>query len=169
MKRFQTFFLALWAVALFLFVAFNWQLVRRVIEIDYLFMEFEVQLLLWFTVAAFAVPLVMRLLSATENSGNRKRSEKELYLAKANAYDGLSGEFTRLGEQLRVNLEGQLKNLLDSQAASAAAVASAAADAAEKALPAPEPGEKALPAPEPAEADPEEVEKKPAKRKGRRR
>lgn len=152
MKRFQTFFLALWAVALFLFVAFNWQLVRRVVEIDYLFMEFEVQLLLWFTAAAFAVPLVMRLLSATENSGNRKRSEKELYLAKANAYDGLSGEFTRLGEQLRVNLEGQLKTLLDARTA-----------------PTPEPGEKALPAPEPAEADPEEAEKKPAKRKGRRR
>lgn len=156
MKRFQTFFLALWAVALFLFVAFNWQLVQRGFEIDYLFMEFEVQLLLWFTVAAFAVPLVIRLLSATENSGNRKRSEKELYLAKANAYDGLSGEFTRLGEQLRVNLEGQFKTLLDARAAPTPE-------------PAAEPGEKALPAPEPAEADPEEAEKKPAKRKGRRR
>lgn len=111
MRRLQNLVLVLWAVALLLFVAFNWELSLRLVEVRYLFVQVEVHLLLWLLLGAFAVPLLLRILGATETTTTRRRSEKELHVVKARAYDGLSGEFSRLGEQLQERLEGYVKNL----------------------------------------------------------
>ena len=110
MNRLQNLILIFWGLALLLFVAFNWSLINRVVDFSYLFMDFHGKILLWLSLLGFAVPLALRLMGSVTLRTTQRKTEKEISSIKSKAFDGLSTEFTRLGEKL----EGQLNNQLQS-------------------------------------------------------
>jgi len=113
MNRIQNLIVVVWALALLLFVAFNWSLINRVVDISYLFMDFQVKVLLWLSFLGLAVPVSLRLIAAFFARTSQRRSEKELTSVKSKAYDGLTSEFDRLGEKLSEKLENQIKDRID--------------------------------------------------------
>ncbi|MCZ6843087.1 MAG: hypothetical protein O7G32_09685 [SAR324 cluster bacterium] len=112
MNRFQTLLLAIWAVLLTLFVAFNWQLMGTEVMVAYLFMEFNIRLYMWLVVVAFGVPVLLRLLSGLDTRTRKKRSDRELHLIKSKAFDGLTGEFDKMLRQLQDQLDGRIRSML---------------------------------------------------------
>ena len=120
MNRLQNLIVIIWGLALLLFIAFNWDLVNRDVDISFLFMDFQVSsLLMWLALPAFLVPLVLRLISSAMQTTIVRRTEKEISSIKSKAYDGLSSEFTRLGEKLEGQLNSQLKSIRAAQATAA--------------------------------------------------
>ena len=115
MNRLQNLILTLWGVALLLFIAFNWSLINRVVDITYLFMDFQVRVLMWLSVLGFGVPLALRLMGSFSLRTTQRKTEKEISAIKSKAYDGLSSEFTRLGEKLEGQLNNQLQSIAKAQ------------------------------------------------------
>ena len=125
MSRLQNLIMVLWGLALVLFIAFNWSLVNRVVDVSYLFMDFQVKILLWLSLLGFAVPLSFRILTSLFTRNVQRKSEKEITSIKSKAYDGLTGEFDRLGEKLESRINDRLASMM---ASSAAASQSASAE-----------------------------------------
>ena len=113
MNRLQNIILIVWALLLALFVAFNWQLVNRIVDIEFLWMSFQIQLLLWLILLGFALPLALRLINGMNTHTTQRKKEKEISSIKSKAFDGLSGEFEKLGERLQDKLIGRIHNLYD--------------------------------------------------------
>ena len=115
MNRLQNLILILWGLALLLFIAFNWSLVNRVVDINYMFIDLQIKLLLWLALLGFAVPLGLRIISSLTLRTTQRRTEKEISSIKSKAYDGLTTEFSRLGEKLEGQLSTQLQSIAKAQ------------------------------------------------------
>ena len=104
MNRFQNAVLVVWVVVLLLFVAFNWQMVWRPVEIVFLFQQIYIPVILWLVLGGIAAAGVLRGLSELEVRSRRKRSDKEIHAIKAKAFDGLTREVDKLVTQLQSQL-----------------------------------------------------------------
>ena len=163
MNRVGNLLLVVWTVVLLLVVAFNWRLVLQPTGFSYLFFDLELRLYLWLIVGAFAMPLALWLLAGLSSRTSQRRSEKEINLIKAKAFDGLAGDFENMVKQLQENLENRIREVLTEQAAKnrepIVADAEPVAD--------PEPEEEPA---EPTETPPEAESKAPSRgRKGRKK
>ena len=104
MNRLQNAVLVIWVVVLLLFVAFNWQMAWRPVEIVFLFQQIYIPVILWLVLGGIAAAGVLRGLSELEVRARRKRSDKEIHAIKAKAFDGLTREVDKLVSQLQSQL-----------------------------------------------------------------
>lgn len=112
MNRLQNVVLAVWAVAVLLFVAFNWQLMSTQVDVSYLFMDFRVKVYLWMVLVALGVPAALRILAEVDARTKRRRADRELHLIKSKAFDGLTGEFDKMVRQLQEQLGERIHGML---------------------------------------------------------
>ena len=112
MNRLQNIVLAIWAVLLLLFVAFNWQMAWRPVEVVFLFTQFNIPVLLWLVLGGVAVAAVLRVLAELDFRTRRRRTDKELHDIKAKAFDGLTGEFDKMVAKLQDQLGERIETLL---------------------------------------------------------
>ena len=161
MNRVENLLLVVWTVVLLLLVAFNWRLFLEPVGFSYLFFDLQLRLYLWLILGAFAMPLTLRLMAGLSSRTSQRRSEREINLIKAKAFDGLAGDFETMVKQLQENLENRIREVLTEQAAKNREPV--AAD--------PNPAEEAAEAPaEPTETPPEAKAEAPTRgRKGRKK
>ena len=165
MNRVENLLLVAWTVVLLLLVAFNWRLVLEPIGFSYLFFDLQLRLYLWLILGAFAMPLTLRLLAGLGSRTSQRRSEREINLIKAKAFDGLAGDFETMVKQLQENLENRIREVLTEQAAKNREPVAADPNPAEEAAEAPA----EAPA-EPTETPPEAKAEAPTRgRKGRKK
>ena len=117
MNRVGNLLLVVWTVVLLLLVAFNWQDVWTPQTISYMFVDFQFHLLAWLIVGAFAMPLALWLMAGLSSRTSQRRSDREINLIKAKAFDGLAGDFENMVKQLQENLENRIREVLTEQAA----------------------------------------------------
>ena len=112
MNRLQNVVLAVWAVLVLLFVAFNWKLIGEQVDVSYLFMDFRVKFYLWMVLVALGVPAALRILAEVDARTKRRRADRELHLIKSKAFDGLTGEFDKMVRQLQEQLGERIHGML---------------------------------------------------------
>jgi hypothetical protein len=111
MNRLQNLVLVIWAVVLLLFVAFNWQMIWKPVDVVFLFMDFNLSLLLWLVLAGFGVALLLRVLASGAVRTGRRRAEKEIHMIKAKAFDGVTDEFERMVNDVKKHLDERIRSL----------------------------------------------------------
>lgn len=111
MNRLQNLVLVIWGIILLLLVAFNWQMIWKPVDLVYLFMDFKLRLILWLVVAGFGVPLALRLIAAMTIGSSRRRADKEISVIKAKAFDGVTGEFERLVNEVKAHVDERIRSI----------------------------------------------------------
>ena len=172
MNRIMNAVLVVWVVVLLLFVAFNWQLVWRPVDVVFLFQEFSMPILLWLVLGGTGTAIALRLLADLEMRAKRRRADKEIQATKAQAFDNLTSEFDKMMSQLQTQLGDRIQSLLGGQPAAPAAEGEPPGTDSEDASPqlSPETAAtlaelKASPTPEDAKKeDEQEAEAKPKRR-----
>lgn len=112
MNRLQNVVFAVWVVLLLLFAAFNWQLVWRPVEVVFLFQEFSARIILWLILAGLLAGGVLRALAEVDFRTRRRRADKEIHMIKSRAFDGLTGEFDKMVQQLQEQLGERIQSML---------------------------------------------------------
>ena len=121
MNRIMNAVLVVWVVVLLLFVAFNWQLVWRPVDVVFLFQEFSMPILMWLVLGGTGTAVALRLLADLEMRAKRRRADKEIQATKAKAFDNLTAEFDKMMGQLQTQLSDRIQALLGGQPAAPAA------------------------------------------------
>lgn len=115
MNRLQNVVLAIWVVLLLLFVAFNWQMAWRPVEVVFLFTSFNVPVILWLVLGGVAAAALLRILAELDVRTRRRRTDKEIHAIKAKAFDGLTGEFDKMVSKLQDQLGERIQSMLGEQ------------------------------------------------------
>ncbi|MBI3993245.1 MAG: hypothetical protein HY342_08220 [Candidatus Lambdaproteobacteria bacterium] len=108
MKRLQHIILALWAVLLVLFFAFNWSYVWRPVQFNFLFMEFNLRIVFWIGLGSLVTALVLHLLSMLESGGLRRRMSQSMDQLSAQVHAARSRELEELLERVEHRFRSML-------------------------------------------------------------
>jgi len=108
MKRLQHTILALWAVLLALFFAFNWSYVWRPVQFNFLFMEFNLRIVFWVGLASLVAALVVHLLGMVETGSIRRRMSQSMDQLSAQVHAARSKEL----EELLARVEERFRSML---------------------------------------------------------
>jgi len=111
MKRIQNLLLVLWTLAMLLFMAFNWSLIISVVEMNYLFMTFQVRVVLWLALAGLGAPILFRFIGSLDTRSTAKRSEKEISEIKSKAYDNLVTEFHTSMNEIKEKITAKINEI----------------------------------------------------------
>ena len=112
MHRLQTIVLVVWVVFVLLLALFNWSLLWRVEPVEFLFVEFELSLFLWFALLGVGVAAALRAMSWSEARAAAKRLGREIDRLKAQAFDERSGELDNLATRIQEKVEEALKTIV---------------------------------------------------------
>ena len=108
MKRLQHVILALWAVLLVLFFAFNWSYIWRPVQLNFLFMDLNLRIVFWLGLGSLVSALVLHLLGLMESGGLRRRMSQSMDQLSAQVHAARSKEL----EELLERVETRFRNLL---------------------------------------------------------